>query len=178
MRRRVVITGPSSAGKSTLARRLAAQQQLRAIDLDDLHWLPGWAAREPAEFRALVSAAIEAPGWVASGNYRAVRDILWAQADTIVWLDYPFALVFYRGVRRALQRIITRELLPHGNRETFRNTFFSHDSILLWIITTHARRRREMTQLIASGAYPQADWVVLRHPREADAWLRAQASDG
>jgi adenylate kinase family enzyme len=179
MQRRVVITGTSSAGKTTLAQRLAARQRLHVIDLDDLYWLPGWVAREPAEFRALVAAAAAGPGWAASGNYRTVRDLVWAQADTIVWLDYPFALVLWRGVRRALRRIITRETLPHGNRETFRNTFLSRDSILLWIITTYDRRRREMLQLTASGAYPQADWVVLRHPRAAEAWLRTQpAVDG
>ena len=56
-------------------------------------------------FRARVAAAIARPTWVADGNYSKVRDLVWARADTVVWLDYPLPVVVARLVRRTLTRM-------------------------------------------------------------------------
>lgn len=39
---RILIIGPGGAGKSTLARALAAKRNLPVIHLDQHQWLPGW----------------------------------------------------------------------------------------------------------------------------------------
>jgi hypothetical protein len=46
-----------------------------------------------------------------------------------------------RLLRRALSRIVRREELWGGNRETLRNVFFSRDSLLPYSVRTHRRRR-------------------------------------
>jgi adenylate kinase family enzyme len=87
------------------------------VELDALFWGAAWTPAEPAVFRARVEAAIAGPAWVVAGNYGAVRDLLWARADTIVWLDYSLPLVLGRLTARTLRRAITREMLWNGNRE-------------------------------------------------------------
>jgi hypothetical protein len=58
--RRVCIFGASGSGKTTLGLWLAEQRNLRFVDLDDLHWLPGWVERASEEFRADVDRVTRA----------------------------------------------------------------------------------------------------------------------
>lgn len=114
--------------------------------------------------------------WVIEGNYSAVRDVLWPRATAVVWLNYALPVVLFRGLRRTLKRGVTREPLWHGNRESLRRSFLSRESILVWILTTHARRSREFSRLRRDNVYPQLRWIELRHPRDADAYLAALAN--
>ena len=106
---RIVIVGTTGSGKTTLGERLAAALGYPHIDLDALHWGPGWTPTPTDLFRARVSDALEGPCWVVAGNYGKTRDIVWARADTLVWLDYPLALTLMRLFRRTVKRIVTRE---------------------------------------------------------------------
>lgn len=81
--RRVAVVGTSGSGKTTFAGRLAERLGLPRIELDALHWEPGWRAVEPARFRERVEAVTSAETWVIDGNYSAVRSP--AQADD--WLE-------------------------------------------------------------------------------------------
>jgi hypothetical protein len=45
------------------------------------------------------------------GNYSILRDLIWAAADTLVWLDYSLALVFGRLLRRTIRRTLAHEML-------------------------------------------------------------------
>ncbi len=175
---RVVVVGTSSAGKSTLARALAAQFGHPYVELDALHWAPGWTEKPDAEFLRLAAAATAGEGWVVDGNYAVVRDCIWPRATAVVWLNYSMRVVLMRGLRRTLRRGLRREVLWHGNRESLRRTFLSKESILWWIVTTHARRNAEFTRLRASGTYPRLRWIELRHPREAEDLLRAVRAQG
>jgi adenylate kinase family enzyme len=171
--RRIVVVGTSGCGKTAFARLLAQSLRCPCVELDELYWGPQWTPKPDAEFRRLVEAAARAPRWVADGNYGRVRDILWPRATTIVWLNYSFQRVLLRALRRTLGRLITREPLWHGNKESVRLQFFSRKSILLWIISTFHRRRDELTALRASGNYPHLSWVELRRPRDAEPYLRS-----
>jgi len=59
-----------------MARRVAAILQAPHIELDAIHWLPGWQERDDDEFRELTQAAVAAGRWVVDGNYAMVRDIV------------------------------------------------------------------------------------------------------
>lgn len=172
---RVVIVGSSCAGKTTFARHLASLLGSPRIELDALFWGPEWQPKPTGTFRQLTEEAIAAPSWVADGNYSAIRDLLWPRATTIIWLNYGLVTVLWRAVRRTVWRSLTRGELWHGNRESFRRSFLSRDSILLWVITTFHRRRREFATLRASGAYPHLCWVEFRRPAQAAAYLRSVA---
>ena len=58
------------------------------IELDALHWLPDWEMRPLDSLRGMVTTATAAETWVADGNYSKVRDIAWARATTVVWLNW------------------------------------------------------------------------------------------
>ncbi len=118
-----------------------------------------------------MSAATTGERWVVAGNYGVVRDLVWPRADTLVWLDYPLTLDFWRLTRRSLRRIVTREELWAGNRETFRSQFLSRASLYVWAVRSHARQRREFAALLADPAY--AHLTALRLPRDTSRWLAA-----
>jgi len=174
--RRILVIGTSCAGKTTISRRLGAILQSPVIELDELHWDENWQEKPDDQFARLVREATSAPAWIADGNYSVVRDVLWPQATLVVWLNYSFPRVLWRGLTRSLRRGFTREPLWHGNRESLRRIFLSRDSILVWIITTHARRRREFAELRRSGRYPQLEWIEFTDPRQAERWLSGLAA--
>jgi adenylate kinase family enzyme len=170
---RVVVIGSSCAGKSTFAVALGKQLMQPSFDLDTLFWGPDWMAKPVDRFRALVAQAAAGERWIAAGNYSDARDLLWSRATAVVWLDYAFPVVFWRSLRRTFRRIVTREELWHGNRESIRRSFFSRESILLWVVTTFRRRRRQFAALRDSGKFPHVAWLELRRPADADRYLRS-----
>jgi adenylate kinase family enzyme len=143
------------------------------VELDSLHWDPGWKAAPRELFRERAAAALPAAGrWVVDGNYRVVRDISLGRADTLLWLDYPFPLVFWRLARRTLWRGIARVELYNGNRENLWEHLFTRDSLFLWLLKTHWRRRREYPQILGTGKeYGHLHVERFRWPSEARAWL-------
>ena len=164
---RIVVIGSSCSGKTTFARALAEALDRPHVELDELHWLPGWQARPRDEFRGLVAAAVEPDRWIVEGNYRRVRDLVWPRATALIWLNHSFATVMRRALSRTYRRLMQGETACNGNRETFRNTFLSHDSLLLWILHTFHRRRAEYRAIFDGEAYPDAERIEFRHPREA-----------
>ena len=174
---RIVVIGTSCCGKTTLARRLAECLDCRHVELDALHWLPHWTPRPIDEFRDLVRGVSASDRWVIDGNYSVVRDLYWSRATVFVWLDYSFPTILGRGLRRTVKRSITRETLFSGNRESFRQSFLSRDSILVWILTTFRRRRRRYRRLFQEmrASDPSEEGrllLTLRRPREAELFLR------
>lgn len=167
--RRVSIVGTSGAGKTTLAKALAARIGVPHVELDALFWQPGWTRRPEAAFRAELDHALAGEGWVVDGNYGGLaRERVWALADTILWLDLDRATVMRRVTARTFTRWWRREELWNGNRERLRTTLFSRDSIVWWAWSTHAGRRAEY----AAFAPALGERLVrLRSAAEADGWL-------
>lgn len=167
---RVNVVGTSCSGKTTLARAIGRRLGLPHTELDALFWGPAWTPVPDELFRRRVSEAAAGQSWVIDGGYSTIRPIVWARADTIVWLDYSMPLVLWRWARRTVIRIRTRqEFWPgSGNRESLRNAFRS-DGLLWWILRTHRRRRRTMAR--AMVARRDLEWVRLRSPSEAARWL-------
>jgi adenylate kinase family enzyme len=171
--RRVVIFGTTGSGKSWIADRLSAEVGLRVIELDALYWGKDWQAAPLELLRHRVECEIREGGWIVVGNYGQVRDLTWAAADTLIWLDLPFRVVFWRLLSRTLRRIVTREdLWGTGNRESVVISFFSRDSILLWAIRTHARNRRRFARECETYG-PGRQVVRLRSPRDIERFLAA-----
>lgn len=171
---RIVIIGMSGSGKTTLARQLAQQLIYTHVELDALHWEPGWVGAADDVFRARVQAAAQAEHWVADGNYRKAQALLWPRADTIVWLDYSLPVILWRLLRRTVARTIGRQVLWNGNRERFVDQFFSRNSLFVWVLQTYRRRRREYPERLFSPENSHLTVVQLRSPKAARRWLRAQ----
>ena len=138
---RVVVQGASGSGKTTLASYLANSLGVECLELDGLYQQADWTPLEIEEFRARVASFVEQSGWVVDGNYRHVRDILWPLATTVLIIDLPKRIVMWRVVKRTFLRIIKREELWNGNRESWRNAL-SRDAtrnIILWTWNSHAK---------------------------------------
>ena len=169
--RRIVVIGTTCSGKTTLAARLAQRLGVQHIELDALNWQPNWTQTPLDEFRVRVADALSTDTWVLDGNYSKSRDIVWPRADTIIWLDYPLPVIMARLFKRTLRRVVTREELWNGNRETLRGTLLSRDSLLLWALKTYRRRRRETPMWLARPEYQHLALIHLTSPRMADRWL-------
>jgi adenylate kinase family enzyme len=176
---RVVIVGTTGSGKSVLAQRLARCLDAAYVELDALHWEPDWQMPPPDSFRARVVEALDHERWVVAGNYSKVRDLIWSQADTLVWLDYGLPIVFWRLLRRTIQRIITKEdLWNTGNRETWRKQFFSRDSLFVWVLRSRPYQRLTYSQFFQQPEYCHLHVVHLNSPRETEKWVKSVMSKG
>ena len=81
--------------------------------------------------------------------------------------------VFRHAFSRTTRRVLRREEIFSGNRETFCTAFLSRESILWWVITTHGKNKRRYRQLLDGATYPHLRVVELRRPREAVEFLES-----
>jgi adenylate kinase family enzyme len=173
---RVVVVGTSCSGKTTFARRLAGHLGTRCVELDALYWGHAWTPR--SDFEDQVRLVVDEAAWVLDGNYSSVRNMVWRRATAIVWLDYPFRRVFAQAVRRTARRIVTRERLYGGNRETIGRSLLDVDAPLWLVVRTHGRRRREFPQLFDRPEYRHASIIRLQAPAAADMFLSQLGARG
>ncbi len=171
--RRIVVTGVTSSGKSTLAERLANRLDLDFVELDALYWEPNWKGLDDETFSHRVQAAVSGERWVVAGNYSRMRPLIWPRAEALVWLDYPLRTVFWRLTRRTFQRWWTRELLWGTNRENLWSHFklWSDESLFRWLFKTYRRRKREIPQLLTLPEHKHLTVFHLITPKETDDWL-------
>ncbi|MFC7022857.1 AAA family ATPase [Promicromonospora thailandica] len=176
--RRVSVVGASGSGKSTFARRLAQRLGAPYVELDALHWGPGWRPR--ADFARDAGRAVATDLWVVDGNYSVVRDAVWARADTVVWIDPPaptvLAQVYGRSFRLALSQ---EELWPGtGNRQPWREVLvpWAAGSILRWSWAELRKHPARYGAAMADPANAHLTFHRLRTRRAADEFLaRADA---
>jgi adenylate kinase family enzyme len=168
---KIAVVGTTCSGKTIVAKRLAESHGVPHVELDALHWGPGWSEPTAEDFRLRVEQALAADGWVTDGGYHGkLGDFVLGRADLIVWLDPPLPTILGRLAARTLRRIRGREELWGGNRETWRGAF----SLLLWALKTHRSRRSRYLERLT-----RFDVVRLRSQREIDAWLaRAGSASG
>lgn len=158
---RIHILGNSCAGKSTLAAELADVLQLPVVELDALNWQPNWVGlneTDPELFRQKIQAATEGDAWILAGSYeRFVRPLTWQRLDTIIWLDLPLSLLLVRVLKRSWRRWRSQELLWGTNRENFWQQLLvwrKQDSLIWWIVTQYARKRRHLLHAMLNPEWP------------------------
>lgn len=166
---RIVVLGTSGSGKSHFATRAAEALGSRHVELDALHWRPGWAQAPRDEFRRQVAEIVAEPNWVLDGNYLAGRDLVWPRATAVIWLRYPFPRVFVRLLRRSIRRLVTGERVCNGNRESFRSLFLSRDSLFVWAIRSHPELATQIPDALRE--YPHLETHVFDGPRETEGFL-------
>ena len=159
-------------------RALARVLDAEFLELDSVFHQPGWVPLPREEFRRRVAAAVAGERWVIDGNYTSqVEDLVWARADTVVWLDLPRRTVMRRIIWRSLWRAAKRTELWNGNRERWRN-FFSVDkeeSVIAWAWQTHAATRAKLEAARADQGNSHLEFVRLTSPAAVRRFLRSAA---
>jgi len=167
VKRVAIVSSASSSGKTTLGTELARRLDAPFHELDALHHGPNWTEATASALRAKVEPIVAGDAWVVDGAYRAkLGDLVLRNADLVVWLDLPARVWLPRLIRRTVRRMIRREELWNGNRETVRNVVFSRDSLLWYSLRNYPRRRR----LYPTELAPY-EVVRLRTPKEVAQWL-------
>jgi adenylate kinase family enzyme len=141
---RVVILGRGGAGKSTLAGRLGAAKGLPVVELDKHFWQPGLVAMRADEWEARQRELADQQRWIMDGDL-GPHDLLATRlerADTVIVLDFPFAVCAWRALRRSRQRA----------------------DFWRWVWQYRRRNLPSVMQAIANHA-PDADLYVLRSPK-------------
>lgn len=92
---------------------------------------------------------------------------------TVIWLDFSFTRTLLQAIKRSLSRAITKEELwpGTGNKESFRKTLLSRDSILLWILQTYKKNRKLYIAAMANKKYAHINFVRLTSPKECSNYL-------
>jgi adenylate kinase family enzyme len=173
--RRVSVVGNSGSGKSTLGRALAERLEVPYVELDAIFHQPGWQELPRAVFRERVAEVVARRGWVVDGNYSVVRDLVWAAADSVVWLDPPRRTVMRRVIARTAARTVTREELWNGNREPWTNllSLDPQRSVVAWSWTRHRTYRERYGRAQDDPAWAEVEFIRVRRPREARLLLAA-----
>ena len=169
--RRVLIIGSGGAGKTTLAKRLAARSGLPVIHLDAHFWHDGWVETPKDEWSRLVDAMIQRDAWIMDGNYGGTLDARLAACDTVIFLDVPRFTCAWRIVKR---RFIfsgrARAEMPTGCPERLSWEFFQ------WV-WTYPRRRRAGILARLSGVRPDQRVVILRSTHDIDGFLATVSAE-
>jgi adenylate kinase family enzyme len=102
--RRIMVCGPSNAGKSTLSVAIGQKLGIAAVHLDQLSHLPNtdWADRPREDFVRLHDQAIAGGQWVMDGNYSGLMAKRLNRATGIILLSSGRIANMARYFRRTL----------------------------------------------------------------------------
>ena len=190
---RILILGRTGSGKTTLARELAGLVDVPHVELDSLYFGPSFSTAPLPVLRERTSAAIAGERWVTDGNKKAVRDLVWPRADTVVCLDYPVAVSLLRLGRRAVWRTSKIKAEASGASPSSPSSSSSSSSSggaapsvprqmlsaakgVLTALRSHRGQRREYPLMFARPENQHLAVVRLRSPRATRRWLARVAS--
>ncbi|AFY72069.1 hypothetical protein Pse7367_3846 (plasmid) [Thalassoporum mexicanum PCC 7367] len=100
---KVAVFGNAGAGKSTLSQQIATITNLPLHILDRVQYQPGGVAVSSQEYKQAHAEILASEQWVIDG-FGSI-DTLWLRldrADTLVYLDLPLPLHFWRVTKRMI----------------------------------------------------------------------------
>jgi len=168
---RITVVGNCGCGKTTLAKAIADRRGVPYISSDEAFWLPNWVIRPADEAQAILADAMAADAWVCDGNPGSRAHYILPRLDTVIWLDFPKHLVMRRLLARTLRRAWTKEEIFSGNREGWRHSFASKESILPYAWSSHEVYRKRYQALFADPQYAHLTRIRLTYPRQVGVLL-------
>ncbi len=166
--KRVAVIGPPGAGKTTFARRLAAQTGLPLIYLDARFWNPGWVPTPRDEWRARHADLLAQDEWIIDGVYMNTLAERVAAADTVIFLDVPRLRCMWQVLKRMVSsRGTVRPDMAEGCPEKW-------DAEFLAYVWTFPRKRRPRV-LAALEDRPDKQIFRMTRAQELESFLSDQA---
>lgn len=127
--RRICIIGPSSTGKSTLAKLLGENLQVKVCYLDQLAHVPytNWKLRDKSLFSMDHQHFLQQnTEWIIEGNYSALMPERFSNATSIIWLDFNRFGSLYRYIRRTIRNSALRPGNLAGTNQQFSVQLMGH----------------------------------------------------
>ena len=144
---RILILGPYGAGKTTLGRKLSQETGIPLYEMDSLFWQKDWKPADREEFLAKVREITRRECWIIEGHFTKIKDLVLPGAESIVFLDLSLPKALTRLFKRTIRRVLTRETLAHGNRESAVRAFLTTESPLWRLLVDYSKRRKEFLTL-------------------------------
>lgn len=176
---RILVLGRTGSGKTTLARQLSGMLRVDHVELDALYFDADLRTAPLELLRSRTADAVAGERWVTDGNKRVVRDIVWPRADTVVWLDYPFAVSLWRLGKRAARRTsgVRRDAASGGRGPAAAGRHLvTAGRGVLRALRSHRGQRRLFPAMLAEPANRHLAVVRLRSPRQTRTWLARVAN--
>ena len=107
---RIMVLGPSNAGKSTLALAISMKLDIPVVHIDRLQHLPNtdWKIRDEEDFKTLHDTAIMEDSWVMDGNYSRHMPQRFERATGVILLTSNRWLRLARYLKRSLRPSASR----------------------------------------------------------------------
>ena len=136
--KKILVIGNSGSGKSTLAKQLSELLHLQFFPSDNFYWESGWKIASSDKVRQQVIDVISKNEWILDGNFDDDHELIWKQADCIIWLDYSLPTILKQIVRRNFRWAITRQTTWSGNKMTFQRAI----SGIRHAVKSHSLKRK------------------------------------
>ena len=163
--KKVLVIGSGGAGKTTLAKLLAARLDIELIHLDSIYWKPGWVETPKAEWLKAVEQLIAREVWIMDGNYSGTFDLRIQACDTVIFLDLPRLVCMWRVIKRLLLNWNqNRPEMSDDCRERFNLGF------LFWVWGYPRRTRPKVLSMLREHSQDKKV-VILRSQSEVQEFL-------
>ena len=171
--KKINVIGTSGSGKSTLAHKISDILSIPYIEMDRIFWKPNWTESKKEEFLSNLENSLSSNSWVLDGNYTSSIPVKWKDVQLIVWIDLPFSVTIFQAVKRAVKRSICKtEIWPNtGNTESFKRSFLSKNSILLWTIQTYPKVKKRFESYMRDDTFSHIKFIRLKSKKEVADFL-------
>jgi adenylate kinase family enzyme len=162
--KRVVVIGNGGGGKSTLCRALGERLGLPVYEVDAVQWLPGWQRAPLDETSRILDGWAADETWIIDGfGPMPVIERRLDRADTIVFIDFPFARHLWWSAKRQLASRVRGQAWA-GQRRPPAN-------LLLFRTLRMVNAWRPQLLEMVSRSNRAARLVHLHSPSEMRRWL-------
>ncbi len=117
---RILIIGPSGAGKTTYSEYISNKLHIDVIHLDHHYWLPNWTMPDLDDWKNKIIEFASKPSWIIEGNYYKTLDERLKRADLVICLHpsrIKCVLSIIERVYKTKHHKIERSDLPFGCTE-------------------------------------------------------------
>jgi adenylate kinase family enzyme len=164
---KIQITGYSSSGKSTFAKRLEKHYHLPLLHIDKIYFKNNWEKRDRLQVEKEISDFTKKENWIIDGQYRYLVPERYELADHIFIFNFNRFKCLYGAIKRRIKyRKKQRDSIAEGCRERLNLSF------VWWILWEG--RKKDSRNLIKSliTAYPDKT-IVFKGRRQVNRYLKS-----